>query len=145
MTATRKHSVIFETDSTGIPTMANREDFLKFFAQFPERSFKGEIKLVRDGEQNKLRAYYFAEVVTKYIYALRGCGYSFGSQDCHDFIKQFSPVMDISFQLNGKHYPRYRSITDSDFTNADFLEYIEDLKRFAAEEFSIIINDPTKK
>lgn len=135
-------STTFETNEKGILSVYNREDFSNFFKENPNERFSVEVKKLAKNKSSGLRAYYFAEVVPKFQIALRGIGYSFTSKQTHEFIKQFSPIMEPQIEMNGKTYTERRGLSDSDFTNSDFLSYIEDLKRFAAEEFSIIINDP---
>lgn len=142
MSKPRRYEAIFEIDEKGSARVYNRNLLEKFFGLWPGRRLLVTFALVGNSPKDPLRGYYFAEVVTKFQIALRGYGYNFTKEETHEFIKQFSPAMRAEYEINGKIFSRYRSISDDDFSNEDFREYIDDLKRAAAEEFSIIINDP---
>lgn len=136
--------VQFRTDSNGAPKMMNRAMVDAWFKKNPDTQFTGEIKKVGKRHSDRLRAYYFAEVVQKMNIALKGAGYNFTQEETHQFIKQFSPVMTEVVEVGNYRMNRYKSFRDPDFNNTIFLEYISDIQRFAAEELDIIINDPNE-
>lgn len=142
MSKPRSYEAIVAVDEKGIAHTYNRNLLEQFFSLHPGRRIIATFKLVSRGSKSSLRAYYFAEVVTKFQIALRGYGYNFTKEETHEFIKQFSPTMRTEHEINGKIYSRLRSIADEDFSNDEFRDYIDDLKRYGAEEFGIYINDP---
>lgn len=122
--------------------MFNRHDFLNFCKAHKSKRFSIEVRVLQPNKSKGLRGYYFAEVVPKMRLCLKQSGYNLTLDQTHDFIKQFSPVMNDEIEIDGVLYPRSRSFKDPDFTDEMFREYIADLQRLAAEEFSVIINDP---
>lgn len=139
-----KITLQFKTDSNGKVKMLNRSIVMMWFEKNPDSEFTGELKKVGKRHSDKLRAYYFAEVVYKMNIALKGAGYNFTQEETHQFIKQFSPVMTEEVDIGNYRMKRYKSFKDPDFNNAILLEYIADIQRFAAEELDLIINDPNE-
>jgi hypothetical protein len=132
---------IFKTDPKGKASIINRNALNQYFLDNPESEFKVIFKKVTE-QSNKLRAYYFAEVVNKCKIGLRGCGYNFTTQQTHEFLKMQYPDLIDEIEVNGKITTRVKSIKELD--NKSFLEYIEFLKQFAVENLYIIINDPNE-
>jgi hypothetical protein len=135
---------IIYTNEEGIAKTSNATLMAHWFGKRPSRQFTIEIKEVRDSQSSKLRAYYFAEVVEKYRMGLKILGYNMTTDETHNYIKQFSPVMRRELALPNTDIvtTSFRSLKDEDFTNADFSQYIADLVIFAAEHLHVEINDP---
>ena len=89
-----------------------------------------------------LRAYYFAEVVTKCKVGLNDLGYNLNKDQVHEFIKQYSPIMVEHVYFDGEMKSRMKSLNEID--NNQFLQYIEDIKKFAIENLDIMIKEPTQ-
>ena len=127
-------------DSNGNAVITNRHLLEQWFADNRGKPFSCVFKIATERHSDRVRRYYFAEVVSKFQIAFKGLGYSLTKEETHDFIKQYSPIMIEEIELNGKFFKKYRSITK--LSNAEFKEYIADLQQFAAEHLSLIINDP---
>jgi len=142
MNKPRKYEALVQVDQNGRPKTYNRRALEEFFALNPGARFTAVYKKVGNRKTDKLRAYYFAEVVPKFQIVLRGHGYNFTKEGTHDFIKQFSPVMSEEVEIDGNYFTKDRGLSDDDFDTSDFLAYLEDLKQIGAETFGIVINDP---
>ena len=142
MSKRRKYETFLETNDAGEPRIYNRGLMEDFFREHPNERFTMTIKKVGGRETDKLRAYYFVEVVPKFQHARRGFGYNFTKEQTNDFIKQFSPTMQEQVEVEGHYFERKRGFSDDDFDVSDAYEAIEELKQAGAEVFGIIINDP---
>lgn len=142
MGKSRKFETFIATDNEGNPRTFNRELMMDFFRQYPSERFTLLIKKVGSRETDKIRAYYFGELVPKFQTALRGHGYRFSKEQTHDFIKQFSPTMQEQVEVDGHYFTRERGFSDDDFDASDAWDAIDELKQAGAEIFGIIINDP---
>lgn len=142
MSKPSKYEALIEVTKEGKPVTYNRKLLEQFFALHPGQRFTAVFKKVGNKKTDKLRAYYFAEIVPKFQIALRGIGHNFTREQTHIFIKQFSPAMSDPVEVDGVFFQRERGLSDGDFNTEDFLAYIEDLKQAGAEIFGIIINDP---
>jgi len=138
----RKVEGFGETDGKGNFLVYNRKLMMDFFTANPGRRFGWEFKLAAENKSSKMRGYYYAEPVVKMQQALSSRGYQFDKKQTHDFIRPLCSSMRVQFEVNGLPYERIRDISDDDFTNADFKEYLEELCQTAATEFGVVINDP---
>jgi hypothetical protein len=132
------------TNDKGIAKISSAIALTHWFAKRPNKRFKISIKEVAEAKSERMRGYYFAVIVKQYNEALRTIGYSMTKDETHDYIKQFSPIMHRTIdipRLKGKTVS-FRSLSDDDFTDADFRTYIEDLIIFAADNLDLIIDDP---
>lgn len=141
----RKLEGIGETDANGNFLVFNRKLMLDFFEANPSRRIGFEFRLIAEDKSAQMRKYYWVEPVVKMQYALSSRGYMFDKDQTHDFIRGLCPCMRIKMQIEDVEYERIRDISDDDFTNADFCEYLEQLGNIAATEFSVIINPPRGK
>tara|TARA_R110001592_G_scaffold183255_3_gene426917 strand:- start:1419 stop:1835 length:417 start_codon:yes stop_codon:yes gene_type:complete len=135
------YSCIFQTDESGKSSAIHKESLLQFFIDNPDSKFKVEIFKLSD-HSKLMRAYYFAEVVTKCKMGLNDLGYNLNKDQTHDFIKQYSPVMVEHLEIDGHLKKRFKSITELD--NKEFIQYIEDIKQFAIENLDILIKEPNE-
>ena len=134
------YEFIMETNELGHPSAINKESMMQYFLDNINSKFK--IQVFKLSDHSKLmRAYYFAEVVTKCKMGLNDLGYNLNKDQTHDFIKQYSPIMVEDIEINGHLKRRYKSITELD--NKQFIQYIEDIKQFAIENLDILIKEPT--
>jgi hypothetical protein len=107
-----------------------------------------EMKVVEDKEKSWIRAYYFAEPVQAFVRAWEERGEYYDKMEAHRKMKFLFPKLRI---FKEQEDPRKRakvdtrSIMDETFTCADFWEYIEFLKQYAAEHFGIYIYDPREQ
>ena len=146
MARTANHEAVGKTDEHGILRIYNRELLDEFMKKHPNRVIEMEFVAVGDKHSDPMRRYYFVEPVAKIQKALKGLGYEFDRQETHEFCKTISPVtrkeIEIVNRETGEITVKYKPISLKRLTNEDFLDYIEDLKRWAAQELHIIINDP---
>ncbi len=126
--------------------MYNLHLFKDFFKGFRNQSFKFEFTLIPDDDSSKLNAYYWAEIIPKLRNALLLKGETLDDKETHEYVKWLCPIMrvyenGIRVKSRGGKY-LYRDITDEDWGNIDWTEYIRQLIHIAAEHFYIVINDP---
>jgi hypothetical protein len=94
-------------------------------------------------KSDPLRRYYFGVVVEMLRTEFRKLGHALTKEECHEFVKQFSPSMSSEIVMpSGEVLTRYVSIADPSFSNTQFMEYIEDLRQWAGENLDLIIPDP---
>lgn len=134
------YTFMMETNKEGKAQPIHKESMLQYFIDNPESKFRMEVYKLTD-HSKLMRAYYFAEVVTKCQMGLIDIGYNLNKEQTHDFIKQYSPVMVEHMEVNGKFVQRFKSLTELD--NKQFIQYIEDIKQFAVENLDILIKEPT--
>ena len=134
------YTFMMETTKDGKVKPVHKESMLQYFIDNPESKFRMEVYKLTD-HSKLMRAYYFAEVVTKCQMGLTEIGYNLNKEQTHDFIKQYSPVMVEHMEVNGKFVQRFKSLTELD--NKQFIKYIEDIKQFAVENLDILIKEPT--
>lgn len=138
----RTHTVEIRVNDKGEAKWINNHLLQDWLKSWPGKDVTAKFSIARSGSQDRLRRYYFGEVVRKMQMGLRQLGYNLDTEATHQFCKQISPIMEQEIEVNGNYLKRYRSLTDDDFTKSDFFEYISDIKQFAAEQLSVIINDP---
>lgn len=144
----RVHQSILEVTEDGEIKMYNKQDYIRFLGLYPGRRFIMETKVIETGEKAWLRGYYFAEPVQAFMRGWEGMGEYYDKMEAHHKMKLLFPKMRIyKEQEDPKKKPKVdtRSIMDESFTTADFWEYIEFLKQYAAEHFGIYIYDPREQ
>ncbi len=139
----RTHEALISIDAEGNPTTHNPHLIREFFKHHPNSEIYAKFTKRDKSYSNNALRYYWAEVIMKMQQGLKSLGYEFDAETTHDFIKQFFPIMYDEIPVQDKTFRVYKSIKD--LSNEEFWEYIESCKRFAAENFSLIINDPTNK
>tara|TARA_R110002020_G_C16321697_1_gene774885 strand:- start:23862 stop:24281 length:420 start_codon:yes stop_codon:yes gene_type:complete len=127
------------TDPNGKPSATDKELYLQYFLDNPNSKFKIIVSKL-SSHSELLRAYYFAEVVTKCKVGLNDLGYNLNKDQTHEFIKQYSPIMVEHIYFDGDMKSRIKSINEID--NKQFIQYIEDIKQFAIEHLDIMIKEP---
>lgn len=136
-----KHEFSGSSDKDGKFYIYNRQLFDNFVALHPNQQFEGELTLISKDDAHSDRRYYWVEVIPKLQQGLRGFGYNFTREETHDYVKQFSPVMEMPVNIGNKFTMHYKSIKKGKITEEEMKDYIEDLKRFAAEHLHTIIED----
>lgn len=146
---TRKFKGLLEVTLDGELKMYNRAEFLKFIGQFGAgRRFTYDVAVIATGEKNWIKAYYFAEVVEKFLVGYEQHGEILDKEEAHARMKLLYPPLRIineSEQPGKRKEIKARSIMDESFSPQDFWDYIDFLSQFAAEHFDIVINPPTPK
>lgn len=135
------HEFSGSTDGKGKFFMFNRKLFDNFMELHPNQQFEAEIHLISKDDCHSDRQYYWVEVIPKLQQGLRAFGHSFTRMETHAYVKQFSPVMEMPVNIGNSYTMRYKSISKGKITEEQLKEYIEDLKRFAAEHLHTIIED----
>lgn len=130
-----------ESDKNGTPKAIDKELYLQYFLENPNSKFKIHVTKL-SSHSELLRAYYFAEVVTKCKIGLNDLGYNLNKEQVHEFIKQYSPTMTEHVYFDGEMKSRFKSLNELD--NKQFMTFIEDVKKFAIENLDIMIKEPTQ-
>lgn len=142
-----KFQGILEFTEDGELKMYNKAEFMRFIEQFGKgRRFTYDVKAIATGEKNWIRAYYFAELVEKFLFGYEQHGEILDKDEAHQRMKKLYPPLRIivESELPGaKKQVKTKSIMDEDFSPADFWDYIDFLAQYAAEHFDIIINPPS--
>lgn len=101
-----------------------------------------EIKKKRNHRSIFQNAYYFGVVVTMAEERLRELGHEVDKNTVHEFFKGkflYSELVDESGEIH--RIPK----KTSELTKSEFMEYLEDCKRFCAEILDIYIPDPNEQ
>jgi NurA-like 5'-3' nuclease len=94
------------------------------------------------GSSEALKGYYYNCVVPSFQEGMWDAGERLTEEDAEIKMRELSPIM-LEQEFNeetGKYTTRLREI--SELSNAELVEYIDNLKQIAAEEYSIYIEDP---
>ena len=111
-------------------------DQLKQFGRMnPGKRFK--MVLYSNEKKSSHLGYYFAEIVPKFKQAFRELGEPLSDTEVDQRLRDFSPVLKRQDETGSDVI---RSLSDDDFSDDDWKEYIEDLKIFGASNFNIVIN-----
>ena len=99
-------------------------------------------KVYNPGTSAALKGYYYNYVVPSFKKAIWESGERKTDEQTERYLRELSPVMysQIADEETGKYYTEIREIKDLD--NSEMIEYLENLKQIAAEEFNIFIDDP---
>lgn len=143
MSKPRTYDSFIDVDPAGKASVYNREDLLKFFSQFPGQRIAVTYSVLGKKKSQKMMGYYWAEVVQKFMWNFQENGNPFDKEETHREMKKLSPVMKRVVQAGTKMRTEPRSMSDPDFTNEDFIQYLEDLHR-AAVERGFDFNDPNE-
>lgn len=111
----------------------------RFFQVNAGKSYEVIIREVGNPISTSLRKYYFMIVVRDWQMLLNEAGYRFNRDQTHEYIKQFSPIMEIVEWHNDELLKKEASLTETQ--QKQFMQYIEDLKAVAAEFFGHYIED----
>lgn len=136
----RTHISHINVDENGKGFIQNRHMLEEFFQMHPNTFIEAKFKVVTKPHSSNTMRYFWAEVVPKLRAGFKQTGHDFDLDTTEDYVKQFSPVMYEEVEFNGNLTRRYKSIKE--LSQEEFGEHIENMKRLAAEEFSILINDP---
>ena len=137
---------IGKVDQDGEFMMYNRHLMKEFFADWKNRTFTYEFKLVDTNISTRLNAFFWAECIPKLRKGFRDTGETLDEKETYEKIKRLLPVMRVYDGLKrvedktGSYI--FRDITDDDWTNQDWNELIRQTTQFAAEHLHTVINDP---
>lgn len=140
MAAPRKIETIVQILPDGSSQMYDKQTFIEWAKKHKGKKVHVVFTVIGDGVSAAFTRYYWAEVMLKMQMAFEQQGHRWSKEQVHEECKQFSPVMEEEYELLGRVRFRKRSL--SDLSMAEAFEYVEDLKRVAAEEFGMMINDP---
>lgn len=136
---------IGKVNSEGEFMMYNRHLMKEFFSDWRNRTFTYEFKLVDTSLSTRLNAFYWAECIPKLRKGFKMLGQDYDDKQTHEAIRVMLPHMRVydgmKRVMDGEAFA-YRDITDEDWTNQDWSEYIRQLIQFAAEHLHTVINDP---
>jgi hypothetical protein len=137
----KKFDFIGEVDQEGKFKIYDRAFLDKFFLLNKGARILGHFEVDQAGMSKSDQGYYFAVVRVHWQAILREAGYNYNLAQTHEYIKQFSPVTHEQLTFGGVESTRIKSI--SELSEDEFKQYIEDLKRLAAESFDHFIPDKT--
>lgn len=121
--------------------MAELNEFLK---QYPGAAIIVNFSVVNDNHSELLKAYYYKYVIPTMRRAIWESGERFNDEQTAEFIKQNSPILAVS-RWNSQRGYSTEYYNPEELDNAQFCEHIEWLKQWAAENYSVIIEDPKKQ
>jgi hypothetical protein len=140
MAAPRKIETLIQILEDGNSQMYDKQTFNEWTKKNKGRKVHAVFTVIENTVSAAFMRYYWAEPMTKMQIAFEQQGYRWSKEQVHEECKQFSPVMEEEYELLGKI--RFRKKSLSDLSMSEAFEYVEDLKRVAAEEFGVMINDP---
>ena len=99
-----------------------------------------EVKKARVQRSLMQNAYYFGVVVTMVQERLRDLGHDITKEDTHDLLRGRLLFTELIDEKTGEVVKIPKSTKN--LTKAEFMDYLEDIKRFGAEVLDIVIPDP---
>ena len=129
----------------GIGTIRGRRGFLKDVQGMKDGKYVLALRKYRKSRTNKQNSYYHSCVVPSVMEGLIDAGFSKSSlslEIVHEMLKQKFLQEDIATE-DGV----YISITKStsELTTTEFMDYIAEIQKWAAEFLSIVIEDPNEQ
>lgn len=108
------------------------------------RNIIAEFTVLEPSDSSSLRGYYFKYVVPQFQKGMCENGYRWSEEETEAYMRSICPItMGEVVDIETGEY-RKDSVKVTDLSNSEFVEYIEFLKQFAAEEFSIYIEEPNR-
>ena len=138
----REITICGEIDQSG-----NIKIYMDELKQFM-KNFKGE-KLIatfkaipKKDKSILLRSYYMNYIVPTFREAIREAGERLTLKDVDLRLSKISPIMidETPDPKNGEYFSRVKEIVE--LNNVEFVEFIETLQQYGAENYSIYIEDP---
>lgn len=103
-----------------------------------------EFTVLEPSDSSSLSGYYFKYVVPQFQKGMCENGYRWSEEETEAYMRSICPItMGEVVDVETGEY-RKDSVKVTDLSNSEFVEYIEFLKQFAAEEFSIYIEEPNR-
>ena len=99
-----------------------------------------EVKKARVQRSLMQNAYYFGVVVTMVQERLRDLGHDITKEDTHNLLRGRLLFTELIDEKTGEVVKIPKSTKN--LTKAEFMDYLEDIKRFGAEVLDIVIPDP---
>lgn len=114
----------------------------EFFKMWKGARVFARFQVVEHNSSEALKAYYYHGVVPAYKAALWENGERMTEEQTELHLRYISPVMheQIPNIETGKYTDRVREINE--ISNAEFVEHIEFIKQYAAENLYLFIEDP---
>jgi len=129
-----------KTDSKGQLFIYNRNLFDDYCRENPSQNFIFKIEKVNNTPDNKLFAYYFAEVVPRCIAGFRKLGENHNKGTVMNELKKYSPVMWKFEMMDGGMLAIDRNFED--LNTFEKIRHIEEIIIFAANELDTKIENP---
>lgn len=103
-----------------------------------------EFTVLEPSDSSSLRGYYFKYVVPQFQKGMYDNGNRWSEKDTELYMRNLCPVtMGEVVDIETGEY-RSDPVSVNDLSNSEFVEYIDFLKQFAAEELGVFIEDATK-
>lgn len=115
-------------------------EWLKATGDRPVTIVASDTKPTRSNQQNR---YYWGVVVELIYKALRDLGWEINREGTHELLRVRFLSEDKLIGTDGEWITRVKSTTE--LSTAEFMDYTEDCKRFAAEYLNVNIPDPNEQ
>ena len=118
-------------------------DALKDWAnQYKDERLTITLEILPKEQSKLLRAYYNNYVVPELRHAMKEAGEHLTHEQTEQRLREFAPMMhDTHYDSQTGHTTTIVKEID-DLGNSEFIEYLDWLKEFAAENFATYIEDP---
>lgn len=117
------------------------DELREFCKGHPNSKIVAKFFIYDNSRSEALKGYYFNYIVPTCRRAFWDGGVRMTEKDTEKQLRECSPVMwEETVDLLGNYKQRLRHV--SELSDAEFVEYIESVRQFAAEELSVYIEDP---
>ena len=138
----RKHIAYANIDENGVPHGFDKQGILDFCKLHPNGRLEVEYKIVKStaGTEQQMR-YYRGVVIPNIQTGLRNIGYTMTPTQVHDYLRNRSAIGVTFVDVKTVSLPIIEST--SSFDKEDWIDYIDECIRHAAEELAIVVPEPT--
>lgn len=126
-------------DDAGKALIPNRTELTQWFADNAGKSFTLSVKVNRRNRSNPQNSYYWGVVVPTVRRAMNAYGNDFSTEETHEFLKAEFNWKEI--EVSEGYYLKV-PVSTTALNTLDFMEYVDKIKLFAAEMFSVTIPEP---
>ncbi len=119
------------------------DDHMKSLAGEKDRDVEVEVKRKRKYRSVFQNAYYFGVVLHMVCERLKELGHETDKDTAHEFLKSRFLFTELQDEKTGEIIKIPRKT--SSLSTSEFMDYLEDVKRFAAEVLDIYIPEPNEQ
>lgn len=129
-----------ETNDKGVLYIYNKEQFDAFFKENQDSKFIFKAQKISAKSSDRLTAYFFAEVLPKFIKGFQEIGERHNKASMMQELKKYSTLYWESVMLKGKIEHKEREFEDLNFFEKKAL--ISELIEIAATQLNVVIEEP---
>lgn len=130
-------------DDKGVLYVINRKGFDNELLNFVGKDVTITVNKKVKKRSNPLNAYYWSGVVPILMQRFTELGHRLTKEEVHQFLKM--RFLKVSLSTPEGEYLGDRIKSTTELGNAEFMDYLEQIKQFASETLDIYIPDPNEQ